>query len=307
MKNSLILHHYEKSPYAEKVRLMFGLTQSHWYSSITEIQPPRPGLDPLTGGYRRIPVAQSGADIFCDTALIAQEIADAHNAAALDITQLDDAALALVHQAEKEAFFSAIGAVPSLRLLGTMLRSFGPVGMYRFAKDRAALMQGGTVRPPKGDKAKAVFAALLQALEEQLQERSWIGGDEVSIADLAVYHPLWLHVSCNRRELDAGPKVTDWYRRVAKLGHGQREELTRDQVFSIARESEPRPLPTDATGEPDLIGTTVAVAPSDYGTVAVQGTLAACTEDRIILLRQTPEFGDLHVHFPRAGYSLTAC
>jgi hypothetical protein len=30
------------------------------------MMPPRPLLDPLTGGYRRVPVLQVGADIYCD-------------------------------------------------------------------------------------------------------------------------------------------------------------------------------------------------------------------------------------------------
>lgn len=64
MTDTLILHHYDASPYAEKIRLMFGLTGTRWQSLIAPVQPPRPSVDPLTGGYRRIPVAQIGADIF---------------------------------------------------------------------------------------------------------------------------------------------------------------------------------------------------------------------------------------------------
>lgn len=306
MKHSLIFHHYEKSPYAEKVRLMFGLTNSHWYSAITPIQPPRPGLDPLTGGYRRIPVAQLGADIFCDTALIAREISNMNNAAALDASALDDDAVALVEQAEKEVFFAAIRAVPPMRLLGTMLRSFGPVGLYRFVKDRESLMKGGTVRTPAPEEAKALLQSLLDNLERHLQQHNWIGGEAAGIADFAVYHPLWLHVSCNRRDLDAGPKVADWYQRVANIGHGQREELTQEQVFASARESDPRPLPETGSDNAQLLGKKVSVTPSDYGLVAVEGKLAACTDDRIILLRETSEFGNVHVHFPRDGYAITA-
>ena len=35
---------------------------------------PKPKLAPLTGGYRRIPVLQEGADLWCDTRLIAREL-----------------------------------------------------------------------------------------------------------------------------------------------------------------------------------------------------------------------------------------
>ena len=306
MNDTLILHHYDNSPYAEKVRLMFGLTDARWQSLRSPVQPPRPNLDPLTGGYRRIPVVQSGADIFCDTALIAREVARATDCPALDPTTVDAGAAALMEQAEKQAFFAAITAVPPMRLLGTMLRLFGPVGMYRFAKDRTGLLKGGTVRPAQGAEAKAVLRGLLDALETRLAAHSWVGGDSASVADFAVYHPLWLHVSCNRRPLDAGPNVTRWYQRVGEIGHGRREETTQAGAFAAARDANPRPLPASVADSPVATGTAVRVQPSDYGIVPVTGTLAAITQDRIILARDTADFGTLHVHFPRAGYSLAA-
>lgn len=277
----------------------------HWYSSLTSVKPPRATVDPLTGGYRRIPVAQIGADIFCDSALIADELSDLANEPSLDVNQLDDQSKALMDKAEKEAFFAAVGAVPPLRILGTMLRSFGPLGMYRFAKDRESLMQGGTVRPPKGDRAVKIIHSLLDELEARLQHQPWIAGDKPSIADFATYHPLWLHVFCSRRELNAGPKVKDWYQRVTQIGHGNSEQISQNQVFNIARESEPRPLPNEESTKPELVGKSVTVAPSDYGIVPVEGILVACSDKRIVLARESKDLGLLHVHFPRAGYSLS--
>lgn len=306
MSDSIIFHHYDSSPYAEKIRLMFGLTDMHWQSLLSPVQPPRPSLDPLTGGYRRIPVAQIGADIFCDTSIITREIASAANCVALDHTTVDATAAALMEQAEKDVFFAAIGAVKPLRLLGTMLQQFGPVGTYRFAKDRAGFLKGGTVRPPKGDEAKVVLNSLLNALEARLTEYSWVGGDTASVADFAIYHPLWLYVRCNRRPLNAGNKVVDWYQRVGDIGHGQRKEITQEEAFSIAREAEPRPLPTSVGDTAATIGDIVEVAPSDYGVLPVTGKLAAITEDRIIIARDKTEFGKLHVHFPRMGYTLVS-
>lgn len=304
MHNSLILHHYDFSPYAEKIRLMLGLTGTHWYSSLTSVQPPRPSVDPLTGGYRRIPVAQIGADIFCDSALVADELCCLSKDTRLDVNQLDDRSKALMDKAEKEAFFAAVGAVPSLRILVTMLSAFGPMGMYRFAKDRASLMQGGTVRPPKGDKAVKIIADLLEDLEAHLQDQPWVAGENASIADFAIYHPLWLHVFCRRKALEAGPNVKGWYQRVTQIGHGRHESISPQQVFNIARETEPRPLSGETSAEPELVGKHVTVAPADYGIVPVEGVLAECSDKRIVLARQTSDLGLLHVHFPRAGYTL---
>jgi len=306
MNDSIILHHYENSPYAEKIRLMFGFTNTRWHSLLSPVYPPRPNVDPLTGGYRRIPVAQIGADIFCDTALIAQEVATVTGCAALDPATVEGDALALMKQAEEKAFFAAVGAVPPLRLLGTMLRSFGPIGTYRFAKDRSSLLRGGTSRPPAAAKAAGVLQSFLDALEARLAETPWIGGDAPSVADFACFHPLWLHVSCNRKPLAADANVLRWYKAVEEFGLGQRKEITQAEAFEVARVSEPRALPTSTEHGSLQIGQVVQVAPLDYGVVPVTGALAAVTENRIIVARQSKQFGTLHVHFPRAGYSLVA-
>jgi glutathione S-transferase len=69
-----ILHHYPNSPFAEKVRLMLGFKGVAWRSVTIPRVLPKPDLMPLTGGYRKTPVMQFGADIFCDSACIAREL-----------------------------------------------------------------------------------------------------------------------------------------------------------------------------------------------------------------------------------------
>jgi len=71
---NLILHHYDFSNFAEKARLMLGLKGLAWLSVEQPPILPKPKLMPLTGGYRRIPILQEGADLWCDTRLIAQEL-----------------------------------------------------------------------------------------------------------------------------------------------------------------------------------------------------------------------------------------
>ena len=74
MHNTLILHHYPESPFAEKARLMLGFKQLSWGSVYIPRIMPKPDLTALTGGYRKTPVLQVGADIYCDTALIARRL-----------------------------------------------------------------------------------------------------------------------------------------------------------------------------------------------------------------------------------------
>ena len=64
--SGLILHHYDTSPFSEKVRLMLGLKGLAWDSVQAPVIMPKPELTPLTGGYRRIPVLQIGANYYND-------------------------------------------------------------------------------------------------------------------------------------------------------------------------------------------------------------------------------------------------
>src|SRR6266545_224672 len=74
----MILHHYDTSPYAEKVRTTFGIKRLAWRSVEIPRIMPKPDLMPLTGGYRKTPVLQIGADVYCDTQLILREIDRRH-------------------------------------------------------------------------------------------------------------------------------------------------------------------------------------------------------------------------------------
>ena len=70
----LILHHYDGSPFAHKIRAILGFKGLAWRSVKIPMIMPKPDLMPLSGGYRRTPVMQAGADIWHDTQLIAAEL-----------------------------------------------------------------------------------------------------------------------------------------------------------------------------------------------------------------------------------------
>ena len=125
--------------------------------------------------------------------------------------------------------------------------------------------------------------------------------------DLSVYHPLWLHANVSRRALVAPASVTAWFSRVAEIGHGLRQEISQGDAFAAARDAQPMVLPASVDSVPVALGSRVNVAPEDYGLVPVSGELAAVSETRIIVARDTPQFGRLHVHFPRRNYSISPC
>ena len=68
--HDLILHHYAGSPFSEKMRLVLGFKGLAWKSVTVPVVLPKPDVIALTGGYRRTPLLQIGADIYCDTPLI---------------------------------------------------------------------------------------------------------------------------------------------------------------------------------------------------------------------------------------------
>src|SRR4249920_1578788 len=72
--NEVILHHYPASPVSEKVRVALGIKNLAWRSVEIPRVPPKPDVMPLTGGYRRTPIMQIGADIYCDSQCILREL-----------------------------------------------------------------------------------------------------------------------------------------------------------------------------------------------------------------------------------------
>ena len=70
----LILHHYPTRRSPRRCASRFGIKQLAWKSVLIPNIMPKPDLMPLTGGYRKTPVLQVGADIYCDTQLIMLEI-----------------------------------------------------------------------------------------------------------------------------------------------------------------------------------------------------------------------------------------
>jgi len=76
--SQIILHHYDISPFSEKVRRVLAFKDIAWRAVEQPMMAPKPELTPLTGGYRRIPVMQIGADVYCDTALIIRRLEFLH-------------------------------------------------------------------------------------------------------------------------------------------------------------------------------------------------------------------------------------
>ncbi|MEJ0044702.1 MAG: glutathione S-transferase N-terminal domain-containing protein [Rhizomicrobium sp.] len=147
MTDEIILHNYPNSPFSEKIRVAFGIKGLAWRSVIQPVIMPKPDLIPLTGGYRKIPVLQIGADIYCDTQIILRELERRFPTPSLS-PQNKGAPYAIGFWADRQMFQAAVAII------------FGEIGDFvpeDFKKDRAA-MSGGSFSPRGAQARRAVHA-----------------------------------------------------------------------------------------------------------------------------------------------------
>ena len=140
--------------------------------------------------------------------------------------------------------------------------------------------------------------------------RRFLQGEAVGLADLAAYHPLWFlqrHFGPAAQPLDGFPRLLDWARRVAAIGHGERRSMTSQEALAVARAATSNASTTVDPGDPAgrQPGQRIAVTPDDTGRDPVVGELVASSADDIVIKRSDPVVGEICVHFPRAGFSVT--
>ncbi|ANJ72353.1 glutathione S-transferase family protein [Ralstonia insidiosa] len=308
----LILHHYATSPFSEKVRLILGYKDQPWKSVTVPVILPKPDVMPLTGGYRRTPFLQIGADIYCDTALIAQVLESIHPLPRLVPSEHAAAVFAMAQWADTTLFWASATFVMQpagfQSLFGGMPEEF----VKAFVEDRKAMRAGGTgLRTPPQEAASTLHVFLAQ-LERQFAsgEHIFLFGEQPTVADFSVYHCLWFvrRATGVAGILDAHPEVVAWMHRVAALGHSQAQPMTPAEALDVAKAATPRALTEPNASFDDRYGlpkgTRVTVAAVDYGVDPIEGELIVSTRDTVGVLREDARVGQVVVHFPRVGYAV---
>lgn len=299
----LILHHYPYSPFSEKVRIAFGIKQLAWRSVQIPVIMPKPDLMPLTGGYRKTPVLQVGADIYCDTQLIMLEMEKRAPRPPLLPADKAGEARALAMWIDRSIFWSAVGVV--MGALGDKL----PEALL---KDRSEF----SGRPIDVARLKAAvpfacdqtYAQLVLAEEMLADGRPYLMGAAPNLADCALYNPVWflkerLGAGKAVPPLDRLPRIVAWSERMKAFGNGMPTDMTAAEALDAAQAATPAAAEVDANDPSGLkAGQTISVTPDDTGKVPVTGVLVGLTSDRISLKRGDQRVGDVVVHFPRAGY-----
>jgi glutathione S-transferase len=300
----LILHHYDFSPFSEKVRLIFGIKGLPWRSVTIPPFLPKPDLVALTGGYRHTPVMQIGADLYCDTRRIANELDRRFPTRPLLHPQSSGLALAVEAWAERDLFW------PIARYVSGINAELVDPDLHA---DRAALRGKHT---PSFERLKAVARSELGRIEAQLpivasmlsEGRPFLISDEISRADLAVYHGLWflsaMPIDCSPI-LASYPEIELWMKRIAAVGTGACEDMTPRAAIDIARQAAPAAVRLSHPMDDDpRLGSAVAIRPDEYRTEEVVGELVLLDRNELALRRLGEQVGEVVVHFPRLGYTM---
>lgn len=302
-----VLHHYPVSPFAEKARLMLGFKRLAWKSVQIPLIMPKPDVVALTGGYRRTPILQVGADIYCDTALIARRLERLAPRPSLFPHGDSYALQASAHFADTTLFWNTVpvGFTPGGGMMKIFFRDATPEYLAAFGKDRSAYRAGARRGP--AHECKANLAGLLARIEAQLAA-SFLFGAEPCYADFSLYHalwPLWLPEDL-RPMLKPYPRTLAFMERMTAIGHGTPTEITSAEALQIARSSGPEKVDNPAVLETGgiALGEPASVMPVDTGLDPVVGELLTASADEIVIRRTDPRAGTVHVHFPRFGYQL---
>ena len=300
----IILHHYEFSPFSEKVRLAFGLKRLPWRSVLVPVWMPKPDLMPLTGGYRRAPVMQIGADVYCDTQLILRVLERLRPEPSLFPGGTQGLASALSFWWESNTFVTAA------RTLGAMMGDKLPPELVEDRKSFLGFDMGQAAMAPglplHVQRLRAHFHWLARMLSDG---RPFVLGGAASAADLSAYHVIWLLRRNLGAEIDAlvpFARLEEWYGRVGAIGHGPRGDMPAAEALDIAAGAEPEsPEVAEEDGGEGfglVPGRRVSVTPDDTGRDPVVGALVAAGAEEIVLRRSDPRVGEVNVYFPRAGY-----
>jgi len=306
-----ILHHYPASPYAEKIRLLLGFKGLAWRSVTIPSIMPKPDVMALTGGYRRTPILQVGADVYCDSTLIVHALEALKPSPTLYPFGDTIAALALGHFAESVLFNVAVPIAFQPDALGIFFPEGDAAFMDRFRADRAEMRKGGTVRRGSLAECKAVYAHLLPRMEAQFVDgRAFAFGSAPSAADFALYHTVWAIGRVPALEpLHAPyPRLVAWMARMAGIGHGPHRPMSSGEAIQVAHRAKPVAIrnPQALETEGITLGDEVEVLPVDYALDAVRGTLLEASAERLSVLRTDARAGAgaVAVHFPRMGFQL---
>lgn len=309
--SEIIFHNYPQSPVAEKVRVAFGIKGISWRSVEIPRLPPKPLLTTLTGGYRRTPVMQIGADIYCDSQCIIREIERRYPSPSFMPGNDSGLMWCLSRWTDGALFDLAVKIV---------LGSAGEALPADFAEDRGRLYLGENW----AEGLKAANAQLPHLVSQLRAPLSWLNtqlsdnrrfllGSSAAAIDAQLYHVVWFvrgRWQGGPAMLEEFPHLERWENSVKNLGHGTSSAMSPEDAIQRAKAAEPVTPQTIADHEPQgfKAGDLVTVHPDvDGGEQPVTGEVQMANAESIAVVRKSDDAETVCVHFPRAGYRIEPC
>ena len=305
--SGIVLHQYAESPFSEKVRAILGYKGVSYQAVEIPMIMPRPDTIPLTGGYRKTPVMQIGADVYCDTAIICRVIDEIYP----ENTIYPEERLGMINTVAHwtDTFFFkvcvAIAFQPKAAATNPLFKDDSATSA--FMADRAEFSKGSSELGMPFETAEPHFISHLNQLDQQLSVGGpFLFGDEPSIADFSTYHNVWFIYTREalRDYFSPFEHLLAWYEKMVSFGHGNVEMIPGSAALAQASAAEPEEI-MDAAFLDDLkAGQSVSVMPIDYGFQPVVGELLAAGMDEIAVARNDNQVGRIVVHFPRTGFQI---
>ena len=299
----IILHHYWLSPYAEKIRRILGFKNLAWKSVEIPLMAPKPDLTALTGGYRKTPVLQLGADIYCDTDCISRALERLHPEPTL-FAPGTEAVSYMLGPWQSELFWSAV------KLAGTS----GDVFPDGFVEDRDKMIPGGL------DVEKMLIE--IPATRDHLRSKlgilegllagggPYLLGAQASLADFSMFHPLFAlkNLGPTGEVLTPYTAVNEWLERIEAFGHGTFTQIDSSEAIEVARQSTPATTAAADDGDPNerRPGDRVRIVHESFGNDPVDGAIVFSSAQQISIRREDARAGEVVVHFPREHYVVLA-
>jgi glutathione S-transferase len=226
----LILHHYDASPFTQRVLRLLGIKRLDWRSVTTPMMPPKDDLVALTGGYRGTPVLQIGADVYIDSQRIARELESRYP----EPTLFPDGQAGLAYAAVKwaDAYFRAG--------LHVAIGATSAAWPAEFRRDRQRIFPDIDFDRVDLDHARSQLRAHAGFVELQLADgRPFLTGSAPGLLDAHAWTVPWFTRALPGINDLYAPyvRMQAWEARVAALGEGTRLACTADEAFEVARTS----------------------------------------------------------------------
>ncbi len=305
---NLILHQYAASPFSEKVRCLLGYKKQNYRMVEIPVIMPKPDLMALTGGYRKTPVLQIGADIYCDTSIICRVIDRLFPENSIYPATEEASIAAASYWTDTFLFKASVAVAFQPKAVANSELFSDQETAAAFMVDRAALSKGSTELSMDLSIAQSHWSMHMRRLDRQLSSVSFIGGDTPSILDFSSYHCCWFVYKNEvlRSDLESFPALVEWMTRMEGFGQGNSEMMTGEDAVKIARDNvvSGDPIMTNMLDEEPSLGEVVEVMPIDYGFQPTRGELMVSSVDEFVVKRVDERAGEVAVHFPRLGFQV---